>query len=422
MGVYNISFLLCTGKSVVARVDSERLGSSSIFHVDCEIILDSTSKSGRCSACTKHRKSLNTMASRTHRDDRTHPSSHTAFSLLNTPEKEERLHRMHRENVCLKSQIARLREKISTAVSNDGVNVDPELNEDLKDMVEKSRDEIHKTYPEGSFERVFWGEQEKAMSLSDARSMRWHPVFIKWCLYLQHLSGRAYETLRASGCIHLPSQRTLRDYTHYIPAKVGFSAEVDEQLIAMIDFTKERNSYVALILDEVHIKEDLVYDKHDGTLIGFTNLGEINNHLMKFEKSLTGESQSMPTIAGSMLVMMVRGLLSKLNFPYAQFACANLTGDQLVDPVWEAIARLERQGLKVLCLTCDGASTNRRLWSLHGKDRDLSDRGVLYKVPNVYAPEPSRYLYFISDPPHLIKTTRNCWASKSRNLEVVSIT
>ena len=318
------------------------------------------------------------MASRTHRDDRTHPSSHTVFSLLNTPEKEERFHRMHRENVCLKSQIARLREKISTAVSNDGVNVDPELNEDLKDMIEKSRDEILKTYPEGSFERVFWGEQEKAMSLSDARSMRWHPVFIKWCLYLRHLSGRAYETLRASGCIHLPLQRTLRDYTHYIPAKVGFSAEVDEQLIAMIDFTKERNSYVALILDEVHIKEDLVYDKHDGTLIGFTNLGEINNHLMKFEKSLTGESQSMPTIAGSMLVMMVRGLLSKLNFPYAQFACANLTGDQLVDPVWEAIARLERQGLKVLCLTCDGASTNRRLWSLHGKDRDLSDRGVLY--------------------------------------------
>ena len=98
--------------------------------------------------------------------------------------------------------------------------------------------------------------------------------------------------------------------------------------------------------------------------------------------------------------------------------CTNLTGDQLVDPVWEAIARLERQGLKVLCLTCDGASTNRRLWSIHGKDRDLGDKGVLYKVPNVYAPEASRYLYFISDPPHLIKTTRNCWVSISRKLEV----
>ena len=63
-------------------------------------------------------------------------------------------------------------------------------------------------------------------------------------------------------------------------------------------------------------------------------MGEINNHLVKFEESLTGESQSMPTIAGSMLVMMVRGQLSKLNFSYAQFACANLTRDHLVDPVW----------------------------------------------------------------------------------------
>jgi len=414
-----MSFCCYAEKSVVAEVDSERLGNPSIFHSDCEVILDPTFKSGRCSACTKHRKSLCTMASRSPKDeDRTHPSSHTTYSTLHSPEIKERLSRVHHENVCLKAQISRLREKISAAVINDGVTVDPELNEDLKDIVEKSREEVHNNYPDGSFERVFWEEQEKALSLNDARAMKWHPVFIKWCLYLRHLSGRAYEMLRESGCIRLPSQRTLRDYTHYIPTKVGFSYEVDQQLMEMVDFSKEKNSYVGLILDEVHIKEDLIYDKNEGTLIGFSNLGEINNHLMRFEKDLNGEPRSISDIAGTMLVIMVRGLVSKLNFPYAQFACANLTGDQLVDPVWEAIARLERQGLKVLCLTCDGASTNRRLWSIHGKDRDLGDKGVLYKVPNVYAPEASRYLYFISDPPHLIKTTRNCWASKSRKLEV----
>ena len=155
-----------------------------------------------------------------------------------------------------------------------------------------------------------------------------------------------YELLRESGCIHLPSQRTLRDYTHYIPAKVGFSAEVDQQLIDTIDFTEEVNRYVALLLDEVHIKEDLVYDKHSGSLIGFANMGDINNHLMNFEKRLTDEpDETMPSIASSVLVIMVRGLLSKLNFSYAQFACANLSGDLLVYPVWEAISRLERQGI-----------------------------------------------------------------------------
>ena len=50
--------------------------------------------------------------------------------------------------------------------------------------------------------------------------------------------------LRESGCICLPSQRTLQDYTHYILARVAFSAEVGQQLIEMVDFSKEKNSYV----------------------------------------------------------------------------------------------------------------------------------------------------------------------------------
>ena len=41
---------------------------------------------------------------------------------------------------------------------------------------------------------------------------------------------------------------------------------------------------------------------------------------------------------------------------------------------------------------------------------DSSSR-VLYKALNIYAKE-ERYIYFISDLPHLIKTVRNCWHSK----------
>ena len=36
----------------------------------------------------------------------------------------------------------------------------------------------------------------------------------RWCLYLRHLSSSAYELLRDSGVVKLPSQRTLRDCTH----------------------------------------------------------------------------------------------------------------------------------------------------------------------------------------------------------------
>ena len=85
-------------------------------------------------------------------------------------------------------------------------------------------------------------------------------------------------------------------------------------------------------------------------------------------------------LANSMLVLMVRGLFSRLEFPYAQFPCTAVSGDQMYDPFWEAVSRLERCGLKVLALTCDGLAANRRLFRL----LDPDSNSVVYKVPNPY--------------------------------------
>ena len=67
--------------------------------------------------------------------------------------------------------------------------------------------------------------------------------------------------------------------------------------------------------------------------------------------------------------------------------------------------------LQVLGVTFDGASVNRRLFKLH----HLTSDELVYKVPNPYASD-GRDLLIFSDPPHLMKTSRNCWASKARNL------
>ena len=67
-----------------------------------------------------------------------------------------------------------------------------------------------------------------------------------------------------------------------------------------------------------------------------------------------------------------------------------------------------------MATTFDGASVNRRLLKIHGLG---SNAELLYKVINPYAPE-KRYLYFISDPPHLMKTVRNCWVSPNCHLWV----
>ena len=100
-----------------------------------------------------------------------------------------------------------------------------------------------------------------------------------------------------------------------------------------------------------------------------------------------------------MLALMVCGLFSKLAFPYAQFSCASMTGDLLRDPVWEAISRLEQQGIHVLTLICDGTSVNRGLWNyIHG------DGGEIVHKVDVFALEVKHPILFVSDPPHLQKT------------------
>ena len=77
--------------------------------------------------------------------------------------------------------------------------VDDELHEDLRNIAAECTEQVHKACPEDTFKWLFWDQQEKSSSVRNSKSMRWHPLFIKWCIYLRHLSGSAYDFLRESG-------------------------------------------------------------------------------------------------------------------------------------------------------------------------------------------------------------------------------
>jgi len=101
---------------------------------------------------------------------------------------------------------------------------------------------------------------------------------------------------------------------------------------------------VILAIDEIFIKFDLVYDKHDGSFIGFVNIGNNNNQILEFEVMIESGGAANPSLASTMMCM-VRGLLHKFDYPYVQFACGKeMSGDLIFDPIWEAVARLERMG------------------------------------------------------------------------------
>lgn len=100
-------------------------------------------------------------------------------------------------------------------------------------------------------------------------------------------------------------------------------------------------------------------------------------------------------------------IFTKLQFAYAQFPCLSICGYHLYDIFWEAVERLQRCGFEVVACICDGLSANWTFFKLHGTDK------AQYKVLNPYSEE-KHSIYFFSDPPHLLKTTRNCWASNKR--------
>ena len=116
---------------------------------------------------------------------------------------------------------------------------------------------------------------------------------------------------------------------------------------AQVKKLEEWQKCVIVILDGMHIKQDLVYEKHTGEFVGFANLGAVNSQLLAFEQALEHSTTPEPeALVKSMLVIMVRGLFTSLQFPYAQFPCATVTGDLLHEPFWKAIYHIENAGSK----------------------------------------------------------------------------
>ena len=96
------------------------------------------------------------------------------------------------------------------------------------------------------------------------------------------------------------------------------------------------------------------------------NLGDVNNQLDKFEREAS-DAVKQPEVANHILAIMVRGIFIHLRFLYAHFPTKSVHADYLFSIVWEAIERLENLGLKVLVVTADGVSPNRKFFRMHRK-------------------------------------------------------
>lgn len=72
---------------------------------------------------------------------------------------------------------------------------------------------------------------------------------------------------------------------------------------------------VIILLDEMKIREDLVFDRN-GSVTGFVDIGKVNNDLKRLECT----TDSVEEIASHMLTVMVRGVFTKLEHPIGHFS------------------------------------------------------------------------------------------------------
>ena len=125
---------------------------------------------------------------------------------------------------------------------------------------------------------------------------------IRFALNLKYLSSAAY---RSIGCLlALPSQRTLRDYTHFITFDAGVNAKVVMRLKEDMQFEQCSPSYkkVTIMMDEMKIKSGLVFNKSTKRLVDFVNLGDVNRDLDSLKMSLNDDTTpKQPKLADSII-------------------------------------------------------------------------------------------------------------------------
>jgi hypothetical protein len=90
---------------------------------------------------------------------------------------------------------------------------------------------------------------------------------IRFALSIHSKSPSAYRELRESGALILPSEQVLRDYKNYFKPKAGISKENVESLREKSLSFSSVQRYVAVIMDEMKIQSNLVFDKVSGDLV-----------------------------------------------------------------------------------------------------------------------------------------------------------
>lgn len=239
-------------------------------------------------------------------------------------------------------------------------------------------------------------EKLKQEAGPSSRGIVWTSKTIQSALSIRTAIGqRGYEYLRKMN-YPLPSYRTLCRKLESTPFAPGIQHDVLQWLKLKMANMTEMEKLCILLVDEMQMKQQLEYDKGLRHMVGYVSRETLTPDSKPYERE---------ELASHVLVFMLRGLTSTWKQTVAYLFTGQTTKKQ---PYWEfmqqVIRAAEDSGLRVQAITSDMGPVNVALWNEVGI---RSTKTIL--IP--YIPHPvstDRDLYFMADPPHLLKNLWNC--------------
>lgn len=143
-------------------------------------------------------------------------------------------------------------------------------------------------------------------------------------LTLHFYSPRAYEYVRQTFHKLLPNQSIIRKWYQGYDCSPGFSTEALMSLQMMSNKAKSKNEklYGSLIMEEMKIREQQVYDKSSKCNVGFEDYGDVKAARPK--QLPNGEKRE----AREALVFMINIVDRRCKIPVAYFLTAGMTGEE----------------------------------------------------------------------------------------------
>lgn len=239
-------------------------------------------------------------------------------------------------------------------------------------------------------EQVFLSEMFKKRGRKYSENIRC------FALTLYFYSPKAYSYVRKKfGKQFLPHPSTMRKWYEVVDGSPGFSKEA---LDAIATRASEKSIVVNLVMDEMSIRSQLIYDKNAGNYFGGVDIG--NNTLRNGKRKPQNDNQPLATNA---LVCMAVSLNDYWKVPIGYFLIRGLDSQERADLLTLALHTLHNHNCHVFSITFDGAASNISMCEVLGANFKY---GPTFK-PYFENPATKENVYVFWDMVHMAKLIRN---------------